>query len=335
MNNHSDTPAATNHPSFEQYRDLPVCVTGGAGFIGSHIVAALVDLGARVRVLDNFVQGRRENLALYHDRIELIEGDLRDAAVCERAIGDAAVVLHLAALGSVPQSVERPAEYHEVNATGTLQLLETARRRGVRRVVFSASSSAYGNLPSLPKVESMCPVPESPYAVAKLAGEHWITAYALCYGLEGVSLRYFNIFGPRQRPDSPYAAVIPAFASALLEGRKPVIYGDGEQTRDFTHVSNVVRANLLAGVSATPLKGEVLNIGCGTRYSVLQLLQTMADLLGAPADAEHRPTRAGEVRDSQASIEAARTLIGYEPLVSFEEGLADTMRWFREQHQPA
>lgn len=305
-----------------------VCVTGGAGFIGSHLCDALVEAGATVRVIDDLSNGKAENLKQVADRIELIESSILDAAALRAAMTETDVVFHLAALGSVPASIEQPAMYHEVNATGTLFVLEAARQLGVRRVVFSASSSAYGNSDVLPVPETLAPEPMSPYAASKCAGEHLMRAYACCYELSTISLRYFNIFGPRQRPDSQYAAVIPRFAAAMQGGDKPTVFGDGEQTRDFTHVDNAVRANLLAAVSDKDLVGEAVNIACGERFSLLELIDTMAGLIGVEPQWEHAPPRAGEVRHSQASIDAARELIGYEPVVDFEAGLRQTLDAF-------
>jgi UDP-glucose 4-epimerase len=243
----------------------------------------------------------------------------------------AEVVFHEAALASVPRSVEEPRLYFDVNSRGTLEVLEAARALKVKRIVYAASSSVYGDGPELPKVETLQPLPMSPYASAKFAGEHFLRTYCHCYGMSGVSLRYFNIFGPRQRPDSPYAAVLPRFAEAMMGGKKPVIYGDGTQTRDFTYVANVVHANLLGGMCEKPLRGESVNIACGESFSLLQLLKTMADQLGVKPDCDFAPPRTAEVMHSRASIDAARKLIGYEPIVSFEEGLKRTLAWFRSQ----
>lgn len=235
------------------------------------------------------------------------------------------IVFHEAAIASVPRSVKEPETYFHVNAGGTLRVLETARATGVKRIVYAASSSAYGDRDELPKIETMSPLPLSPYASAKFAGEHFLRTYCHCYGLSGVSLRYFNIFGPRQRPDSPYAAVIPRFGSAYRAGKKPLIYGDGTQTRDFTFVANAVHANMLAGTSATPLRGEHINIACGTRYSLLHLINAIAKHLGVKPEYDLAEPRVGEVQHSQASIDLARKLIGYEPIVGFQEGLERTL----------
>ncbi|MSR28406.1 MAG: NAD-dependent epimerase/dehydratase family protein [Phycisphaerales bacterium] len=300
-------------------------MTGGAGFIGSHLVLALDSLGARVSIIDNLVNGKRENLLGQSARVTLEEGSILDHACLDRAIDGATTVFHLAALGSVPASVESPEKFQEVNATGTMRVLQAARKAGASRVVYSASSSAYGNTPTLPKVESMTPDPLSPYAVAKLEGEHFCRAWSSCYRLSTVSLRYFNIFGPRQRPDSQYAAVIPRFAASLREGTAPTIFGDGTQTRDFTFIDNAVHANLLAGSVETVLAGEMVNIGCGAKFSLLELLDQMNSILGTSIAPRFESMRAGDVRDSLASIDRAKRVIGYEPVTLFAEGLRETL----------
>ena len=306
------------------YSGMRVCVTGGAGFIGSHLVEALDALGAHVTVIDDLCNGFRDNLKGRSDRVRLIEGSILDADAMTRAAEGAKVIFHLAALGSVPRSVEEPMRYHRVNVDGTLAVLEAARKTGAR-VSYSASSSAYGDTPTLPKIESMRNDPRSPYAVTKLAGEQYGRAYTLCYGVPFVGLRYFNIFGPRQREDSQYAAVIPRWAAAIRAGRKPLIYGNGSQTRDFTHVHNAVHANLLAGRATGTLEGETVNIGCGEKYSLLELLAQMNAVLGTSAEPDFQPPRAGDVKDSLAAIAAARALIGYEPVVTFADGLRTTL----------
>jgi UDP-glucose 4-epimerase len=306
------------------YGGMRVCVTGGAGFIGSHLVEALDALGAHVTVIDDLCNGFRENLAARSERVRLIEGSILDADAMARAAEGAAVIFHLAALGSVPRSVEEPMRYHRVNVDGTLAVLETARATGAR-VSYSASSSAYGDTPTLPKIESMRNDPRSPYAVTKLAGEEYGRAYALCYGVPFVSLRYFNIFGPRQREDSQYAAVIPRWAAAIRAGRKPLVYGNGSQTRDFTHVHNAVHANLLAGRATSTLEGQTVNIGCGAKFSLLELLAQMNSVLGTSAEPDFQPARAGDVKDSLAAIDAAKQLIGYEPVMDFAAGLRGTL----------
>ncbi len=308
---------------------MKVVVTGGAGFIGSHLVEALLGRGDQVVVLDDFSTGRRENLEPFGDRIELVEGSITDPTACARAMLGADYVLHQAALGSVPRSVADPVTTHEVNLTGTLNVLVAARDAGVRRVVYAASSSAYGDTPVLPKHEGMAPLPRSPYAVTKLAGEEYCRAFFASYGLETVALRYFNVFGARQDPNSRYAAVIPLFFAAALEGRSPEIFGDGEQTRDFTHVHNVVRANLLALEAPAAALGEVFNVGCGSRISINQLWRGTRDIVGAAVEPVYLEPRAGDVRDSLASLDRAHALLGYEPEVGLEEGLRRTAEWAR------
>jgi UDP-glucose 4-epimerase len=302
-----------------------VLVTGGAGFIGSHLVEALVGRGRAVRVVDNLATGHRSNLAHLEGQYEWVEGDLADLEVCRAAVDGVTEILHQAAIPSVPRSVLKPLESHASGPTATLNLLEAARAAGVRRVVFAASSSAYGDTDELPKHEAMVPNPLSPYAAAKLAGEHYVRVYARTMGLDGVSLRYFNVFGPRQDPSSPYSGVISLFARLMAEGRPPVIYGDGSQTRDFTYVENVVRANLLALDSPRPLEGRVLNVGTGRRISLLELVGAINRALGTNLEPGFQPTRAGDVKDSQASLDLIRDVLGYEPAVDFEEGLRRTL----------
>lgn len=307
----------------DQFR--AACVTGGAGFIGSHLADALVSRGIRVRIVDDLSNGRPSNLDGPAGAAEFLHGSILDDALLDRACEGADTVFHLAAMGSVPRSIEIPEEYERVNVLGTLRVLEAARRAGVRRVVFAASSSAYGDTPALPKHESIRPDPLSPYAFTKLAGEHLMRSWALSYGIETVSLRYFNIFGPRQRHDSPYAAVVPMFAEALRAGARPVVYGDGRQSRDFTHVANAVHANLLAAACPRRLQGEVVNVACGTRYSLLELLSALGGILGVRPDPEFRPMRPGDVRDSEADIRLADELLGYRVIVPFQEGLRVTV----------
>ena len=307
-------------------------VTGGAGFIGSHIATRLIRDGHRVRVLDNFSSGKLENLSEIKDEIEIIRGDIRDAAAVRDAIGGVEIVFHEAALGSVPRSVADPLTTHETNITGTLNVLLAARDAGVRRVVYASSSSVYGETPVLPKIEDMHPHPLSPYALSKLTGEHYLSVFNKVYGLESVSLRYFNIFGPRQDPESEYAAVIPKFVTALLEGRSPTIYGDGLQSRDFTYVDNVVEANLLASESSAA-PGGIFNVACGGRYSLLDLLTKLNEITGASVRPIHEAARSGDVRDSQASIEAMAA-IGYRVTTDFDEGLKRTVEWYRKNPRP-
>jgi len=302
-------------------------VTGGAGFIGSNLVERLMGWGARVRILDNLSTGKRENLAPWLDRLELIEGDLRNPGALGRAVAGATYVLHQAALPSVPRSIADPLTTHQVNATGTLNLLLAARDAGVQRLVYASSSSVYGDSPGLPKHEGMPTRPLSPYAVSKLAGEHYCLAFHQVYGLETVCLRYFNVFGPRQDPGSQYAAVVPKFISIMLDGRQPLIYGDGTQSRDFTYVANVVEANLLA-CHAPGAPGQVLNVACGERHTVLELVTGLEQILGCCAHLQFAPPRPGEIRHSQAAIDRARALLGYEPQVCFAEGLERTVTLF-------
>jgi len=300
---------------------MRVClVTGGAGFIGSHIAECLVQRGDRVRVLDNLSTGVRENMASFAAKIEFIEGDLVDAAAVAEAVRGVDCVFHQAALASVPLSVDRPLDTNAACVTGTLNLLDQARRAGVRRLVFAASSAAYGDAPHASKRESDLPVPLSPYAAAKLAGEYYCRAFFHTYGLETVCLRYFNVFGPRQDPKSPYSAVIPLFITAMLAGRQPIIYGDGLQSRDFTYVEDVVHGNLLAA-DAKGVAGRTLNIATGRSTNVLELIQSLNRMFGLDVAPVHAAPRPGEVRESTADITLARSLLGYAPRVDFEEGL--------------
>jgi UDP-glucose 4-epimerase len=299
-------------------------VTGGAGFIGSHLVAQLVERGDTVRVLDNFSSGKWENLADLRGEIEAIEGDLRDEAAVRRAVRDVDVIYHQAALRSVPRSVVDPRASFDSNVIGTLNLLQAARDAGCRRLVFASSSSVYGDTPVLPKHESMTPNPISPYAITKVSGEQLCSVFTRLYGLETVALRYFNVFGPRQDPTSEYAAVIPRFLEALTSGGTPVIYGDGKQSRDFTYVENVVAANIAAG-EADGVAGQVFNIASGHAVTLLELLEAMAELTGVPLRMRHEPPRAGDVRDTLADLSAARSALGYEVRVPFEAGLERTV----------
>ena len=305
-------------------------VTGGAGFIGCHIVRALLERGDQVRVLDNFSTGDRDNLIDLFDDIDLIEGDLRSIDACRRAVKDMSYIFHQAALPSVPRSIEDPHTTHEVNATGTLHLLMAAREVSVRRVVYASSSSVYGPEPKCPRVETSRPNPISPYAVSKFAGEQYCTAFFHSYGLETVSLRYFNVFGPRQGWDSPYAAVVPRFIHALNNGERPTIFGDGEQTRDFTYIDNVVEANLKA-LEAPAAPGKVYNVAAGDKTTVNQLLAMMCKLMTKSADPIFEPARNGDVRDSLADISRARHDLGYERTVSVSEGLNRTITWATAQ----
>ncbi|HVS70992.1 MAG TPA: SDR family oxidoreductase [Phycisphaerae bacterium] len=317
------------------YQNLPVLVTGGAGFIGSHLTRGLLAAGAKVRILDNLSHGSLDNLRDIQPHIDFRQGDLRTLDDCKAAAQNCAVIFHLAALGSVPRSVEQPLLYNDVDVTGTLHILEAARAAGAKRVVYSASSSAYGDTPILPKIETMSPSPKSPYAVAKLASEHYCRAYSEVYKLSTCCLRYFNVFGPRQNPNSQYAAVIPAFIDALLHNRAPKIYGDGEQTRDFCFVGNVVKANMLAGSSEKSLAGESVNIACGENISLNAMLAKMQKILGTHITPEYLPPRAGDVRDSLADISAARQLLDYTPDTYFNQGLEITVKAYAAQPLPA
>ena len=312
----------------DDFAGAKALVTGGAGFIGSHLSEALVRLGARVVVIDDLSGGSRDNLRSFGP-VEFVEGSILDRELLARCTRDCRYVFHQAALGSVPRSVEQPRLYHEVNTTGTLNVLEAARNAGVKRVMFAASSSAYGENP-VPWVETLPPMPKSPYAATKLAGEGLLRAWSHSYGLDTCSLRYFNIFGPRQNANSAYAAVIAAFAKALLAAQRPTIYGDGEQSRDFTFVANAVHANLLAARSERPIQGEVLNVGTGGRISVNQLGRSMAAALGRPdLQPVYAPERAGDIKHSFADLQLTRRTLGYDPIVPFEAGLRQTIEWYR------
>jgi nucleoside-diphosphate-sugar epimerase len=302
-------------------------VTGGAGFIGSHLVEELARRGERVRVADNLSTGKRANLA-HVAGVELLEGDLASLDFARRAVDGAEYVLHQAAIPSVPRSVSDPITSNRANIDATLNVLVAARDTGVRRLVHAGSSSAYGDTPTLPKREDMPPMPLSPYALQKLVGEQYARLFTLLYGLETVTIRYFNVFGPRQDPSSPYSGVISLFIKALTEGRPPTIYGDGEQTRDFTYVTNVVDG-VLRACHAPGVSGGIINVATGGRVTLNQLLATVARITGASVDPLHAPPRPGDVRDSQADISLARALLQYEPIVDFEEGLRRTIEWYR------
>jgi UDP-glucose 4-epimerase len=303
-------------------------VTGGAGFIGSHIATALVERGDRVRVFDNLSSGSPKNLAHLGGKVELVSGDLTDLPAVERAASGVDVVFHQAAMASVPRSVAEPLASHAACATGTLAVLDAARRAGVRRVVYAASSSAYGNDPNMPKRETDLPAPISPYAAAKLAGEAYCLAFAATYALETVALRYFNVYGPRQDPNSEYSAVIPKFVAAILAGKRPTIFGDGRQSRDFVYVADVVAANLAAATRPAAV-GRVFNIATGRQYSLLQLVDSINGALGMSVEPIFAPARAGDVRESVADISAAREALGYEPQVDFDEGLRRSIDYYR------
>ncbi len=306
-------------------------VTGGAGFVGSSLVEALLRRGDSVRVIDDFSSGRRENLENLPGKIELFEGSICDAELVTKATKGAEVVFHEAAIPSVSRSVENPIRSVEAGTLGATVVLDCARRNGVKRVIFAASSSAYGNTKTLPKVETMSPEPLSPYAVSKLANEHLMRVFARLYGIETVSLRYFNVFGPRQDPNSHYAAVIPKFITAALTKTRPTVFGDGEQTRDFCFIDNTVNANLLAASTSNKLEGQVVNVACGDRISLNQLLVMIGEETGVKLEADYQKERAGDVRDSLADISAARALFGYEPKVKVREGLVRTIEALRER----
>ncbi len=304
-------------------------ITGGAGFIGSHLVEHLVEQGESVRVLDNFLTGKRENLTPFLKKIELMEGDLRDASACQRAVEDMDFVLHHAALPSVQRSFENPVESTETNVIGTVQLLDACVKAKIRRVIYAASSSAYGDQDEPVKREDLPPRPISPYAVSKLAGEYFARAYHASFGLETIPLRYFNVFGPRQDPDSPYSAVIPRFITTILGGQSPTIYGDGLQSRDFTYVQNIVQANVLATRARKEAVGQVLNIACGKSYSLLNLLTEINSVLGTSVAPIHAESRSGDVRHSLADIRRAKELLGYEVAIDFREGVRRTAESYR------
>lgn len=306
-------------------------VTGVAGFVGRSLAQALLARGERVRGIDNFITGKRGNLAGL-EGMEFIEGDLTDAGTCARACHGVEVVLHEAALASVPRSVADPVATHRNCVDATLNLLVAARAAGVRRVVYAGSSSAYGDTPTLPKHEEMRPNPISPYAVAKLAGEHYMQSFARVYGLETVVLRYFNVFGPYQDPGSPYSGVLAVFCRRMLAGEQPTIYGDGEQSRDFTYIDNVVEANLLAAAApAEKVSGQVMNTATGARITLNETFALLCELTGYRGKPAYGPERAGDIRHSLADIGRARELLGYEPKVDFREGLRRTVEWYRAQ----
>ncbi|MHB1537988.1 MAG: SDR family oxidoreductase [Solirubrobacteraceae bacterium] len=309
---------------------MKVLVTGGAGFIGSHLAGRLLQLGHEVRILDNFATGRRSNLAAFHGDVEVVEGDVQSAERAYTAVRGCELVFHQAALPSVPRSIQDPLTSNASNVTGVLNVMLAARDSGVRRVLYASSSSVYGSNPQLPKSEEMTPLPISPYAVAKLAGEGYCRAFGEVYGLETVAIRYFNVFGPRQDPRSQYAAVIPNFITALLGGERPVIYGDGEQSRDFTYVENVVSGNVLAA-QAEGVPGRVYNVACGRRITLNELCGELRDLIGSEIEPRYAPARAGDVKHSLADISAARADLGYEPEVLLRDGLARTIDHLREE----
>ena len=325
------------------YDGRRVCVTGGAGFIGGHLVDALASLGASIAVIDDLSNSTLDHLGelieLEPDRVRFVHGSVLDDDAMADATAGAWVIFHLAAIGSVPRSIAEPQRTWSVNASGTIRALEAARKARAHRLVFAASSSAYGEDPALPKVETALPRPMSPYAASKLAGEYALEAWSRSYGLSTVSLRYFNIFGPRQPADSAYAAVIAAFARRLLAGERPIVFGDGQQSRDFTSVSNAVLATLLAGASDKPLAGEVVNVGTGRRITLMQLLEKMAAIIAKDSSAVGGPpplqplfesARTGDVRHSLADIRRATELLGYAPILSIDEALEETVMWYKQ-----
>ena len=308
-------------------------VTGGAGFIGSSIARALIQRGDQVRIIDNFSSGRRENFADFAREVELIEADILDPSALRRALQGVEVVYHEAAIPSVPKSMAEPIENHEANASGTLRVLHAAREAGARRLVYAASSAAYGDAPELPKLETQPPAPISPYGASKLAGEYYLQVYAQAFGLETVSLRYFNVFGPRQDPKSEYAAVIPKFITAALAGQTPRIFGDGTQSRDFCHIDNIIEANFkAASAPAAQVSGQVFNIACGVATDLNQVVAVIGDILGQRIEPRHEAERAGDIKHSYADIGKARQRLGYTASVSFADGLRRTLDWYRSSN---
>jgi UDP-glucose 4-epimerase len=308
-----------------------ILVTGGGGFIGSNLVRSLVEMGHVVRVLDDWSTGNPKNLSGLEDSVEVIKGDIRDQDAVFRAVSGVELVYHLAARPSVARSIADPQTSHSVNATGTLTVLTAARDARARRVIYASSSSLYGDTPVLPKTEEMPVNPLSPYAASKLAGESYCRAFTQSFGLETVSLRFFNVFGPRQDPDSQYAAVIPRFITRMLEGERPEVFGDGTQSRDFTFISNVVNACVLAGTSDVESTGESFNIGCADRINLLDVVALLNELLQKDLEPLFRPRREGDVMHSHAAISKARRLLGYRPHTTFRAGLAQTVEWFQRQ----
>lgn len=305
-----------------------VLVTGGAGFIGSHLVTRLLALEHKVRVFDDLSSGKLINLSHVRDKVDFVQGDLRHEEECLRACLDIDYIFHQAAIPSVPKSVDEPGPSHDVNVNGTFNILRAAVQQKVRRVIYAASSSAYGNTKESPKHEGIRPEPLSPYAVQKLLGEQYARAFTECYGLETISLRYFNVFGTRQDPKSQYAAAIPAFVTSMLRGEPPTIYGDGEQTRDFTYIDNVVEGNMLA-MQAARTHGEAINVACGGAISVNHVIAEINRLLGTKVKPTYVPARTGDVMHSCADIRRARELLGFKPIVSFEEGLTRAIDYYR------
>lgn len=310
---------------------MRVLVTGAAGFIGSHLLESLLQDRqiTHVRAVDSFVTGRRENIAPFQDRIDFIEGSLLDADVCQRIVHGVDVIFHQAAIPSVPRSVDHPIESHLNGAHATILLLDAARQANVKRFVMAASSSAYGDTEIMPKREDLLPVPLSPYAATKLACEHYVSTFARCYAMDTVNLRYFNVFGPRQDPSSPYSGVVARFCEAFVHHRPITIYGDGLQSRDFTYVANVVQANLLAAKASQRLNGQTFNVGCGVRSTLLDMLRILNEIAAQSKAADFQPARGGDVKHSQADISRIRKVLEYEPAVDLREGLRRTLEWYR------
>jgi UDP-glucose 4-epimerase len=306
-------------------------VTGGAGFIGSNLVQKLLDRGDNVRILDNFATGKRQNVTGFGDRVEVIEGDIRSYHIVREAVDGIDVIFHEAALPSVPRSIKDPITTHEVGVNGTLNVLQSARDCNVKRVIFASSSSIYGNNPVLPKHEGLTPAPLSPYAVSKLTCEHYLQVFFQLYGLETVTLRYFNVFGPRQDPSSQYSAVIPKFIALMRNGERPTIYGNGEQSRDFTYVDNVVHANLLAATVETGVAGGVFNAACHDQITLNDLVHSLNQAIGTSIEPMHTEPRLGDIQHSFAAIDKFKEATGYEPLVSFTEGIKRTVEWYSRQ----
>jgi nucleoside-diphosphate-sugar epimerase len=306
-------------------------VTGGAGFIGSNLVQKLLDRGDSVRILDNFATGKRQNVTGFGDRVEVVEGDIRSYHIVREAVDGIDVIFHEAALPSVPRSIKDPITTHEVGVNGTLNVLQSARDCNVKRVIFASSSSIYGNNPVLPKHEGLTPAPLSPYAVSKLTCEHYLQVFFQLYGLETVTLRYFNVFGPRQDPSSQYSAVIPKFIALMRNGERPTIYGNGEQSRDFTYVDNVVHANLLAATVDTGVAGGVFNAACHDQITLNDLVHSLNQAIGTSIEPMHTEPRLGDIQHSFAAIDKFKDATGYEPLVSFTEGIQRTVEWYSRQ----
>jgi len=307
-----------------------ILITGGAGFIGSNIVLELVNRGEETRVLDNLVTGDKRNIEDVKNDIEFIEGDIRDLKTVRKAVEDIDYIIHAAALPSVSRSIKDPITTNDVNVSGTLNLLTVAKDADVKRFIFASSSSIYGDSPKLPKEEGMCPDPKSPYAISKLVGEQYCKIFCDIYNLETVSLRYFNVFGPRQNPTSEYAAVIPKFINLMLKGKRPTIYGDGNQSRDFTFVKNVVDATIRA-IKVKNISGEVINVACGERITINDLTKRINEILGTSIRPVYADSRPGDVRHSLADISKAKRILGYKPAYFFEEGLKETIKWFQDE----